>query len=718
MVKRVFVCIVLLGIKSLIVAQSSYLINPSFEGAIGQGIAPRGWFSNNNNSSPDTQPYDVRLNPSDGNSFMGLVMRGQNDPDPKNEDACTQLLKPLLKGNRYLFAADIALSTYIFDVSNGDTINYDNPCQIKISGGKDQYSMDEVLLISELATDSVWYRHNYVLAPQMDTCHFIKIEIYLDVMKAAYILIDNLALEEVEGIFKVCPGEQGVTYNLPLFCHSANSWTYTGNGAALYAQGDMLKIDFDDSATSGQLVLNNTCPNTINRVAFDIEVPPSIRDAGLVIGDSSVCVNQNGVIYAIDSIKYADSYTWEYSGTGVQIEGSSNKVVLNFNHDATSGNLWVTSQNKCFKGPQSLLHPINIESLPDKPEIISGDLNVCPASTELSYMVPALQNSNKYQWDYTGTGVTIHGDNNQVKLDFDYNATHGLLSVMGENMCGLGIPSEPLSINIIPLPADASEIIGKDVVCPNENSVSFSVPSIPNTDNYLWEYDGQGATIIGDENAVMINFLSHASSGNLMVSGINRCGSGGQSLAFPIYVNPYPEKVGDINGKQEVCYQEMGVNYSVELMDNTISYEWAYTDSETKVLGTSNGVSIDFNKASSDGFLSVKGINGCGAGPVSSSFPISIFSCNHSEFGINIPNSFTPNGDDINEYFVIRGITDGAQLIIVDGLGKTVYKADSYNSNWNGYDMDGVQLPTNTYWYFLTLSNASKVFKGYVYLKR
>lgn len=69
---------------------------------------------------------------------------------------------------------------------------------------------------------------------------------------------------------------------------------------------------------------------------------------------------------------------------------------------------------------------------------------------------------------------------------------------------------------------------------------------------------------------------------------------------------------------------------------------------------------------------------------------------------LEIPNVFTPNGDGVNDYFVIKGLDNCniRQLSVHDRGGHVVFKSNSYENNWNGDNCsDGV------YYYQLTIDN-------------
>jgi len=69
---------------------------------------------------------------------------------------------------------------------------------------------------------------------------------------------------------------------------------------------------------------------------------------------------------------------------------------------------------------------------------------------------------------------------------------------------------------------------------------------------------------------------------------------------------------------------------------------------------------------------------------------------------IYIPNSFTPNGDGINDTFGITGeaIKDFT-MEVYNRWGQVIFQSKSYNDRWDG-TFDGVKAPQGTYVYRVT----------------
>lgn len=70
---------------------------------------------------------------------------------------------------------------------------------------------------------------------------------------------------------------------------------------------------------------------------------------------------------------------------------------------------------------------------------------------------------------------------------------------------------------------------------------------------------------------------------------------------------------------------------------------------------------------------------------------------------ITPPNVFTPNGDGINDTWVIEGLSDyaGCRVQVFNRYGQKVYSTQGYSKNWNG-TMNGKVVPSGTYYYIIT----------------
>lgn len=93
--------------------------------------------------------------------------------------------------------------------------------------------------------------------------------------------------------------------------------------------------------------------------------------------------------------------------------------------------------------------------------------------------------------------------------------------------------------------------------------------------------------------------------------------------------------------------------------------------------------------------------------------------------GLAIYDGMSPNGDGVNDFFVIEGIElFENNLKIYDRLGRLVFKTKNYQNNWGGVANQNVFLnrndgvPTGTYFYVLNLPTEGKNYAGPIYIQR
>jgi gliding motility-associated-like protein len=87
---------------------------------------------------------------------------------------------------------------------------------------------------------------------------------------------------------------------------------------------------------------------------------------------------------------------------------------------------------------------------------------------------------------------------------------------------------------------------------------------------------------------------------------------------------------------------------------------------------------------------------------------------------VEVPDGFTPDGDNINDLFVIPGMDNYSkvEIEIFNRYGNSVYKNPAYQNDWNGTSsVDGLTLQDDTYFYVLIL-DGSLTKQGFVYINR
>ncbi len=86
---------------------------------------------------------------------------------------------------------------------------------------------------------------------------------------------------------------------------------------------------------------------------------------------------------------------------------------------------------------------------------------------------------------------------------------------------------------------------------------------------------------------------------------------------------------------------------------------------------------------------------------------------------ITVPNTFTPNGDGVNDTWNIKYLDSypNCTVAVFNRWGQNVYSSNGYGIPWNG-SYKGTLLPTGTYYYLINLRNGLNVLSGYVAIIR
>jgi gliding motility-associated-like protein len=108
--------------------------------------------------------------------------------------------------------------------------------------------------------------------------------------------------------------------------------------------------------------------------------------------------------------------------------------------------------------------------------------------------------------------------------------------------------------------------------------------------------------------------------------------------------------------------------------------------------------------------LTVTGLGGCTA---SDDLTVKVFK------EVKVPNAFSPNGDNINDTWVLSNLADypGCTVEIFNRYGQRVFQSTGYDTPWDG-TMNGHPLPLATYYYVIKLKNGYAPLTGYVVLVR
>lgn len=182
---RCFVLVLLFSGSHMVSAQIVYLLNPSLEGEHRDAVVPMNWLPCEDGTTPDILPgpWGVYQEPSDGESYVGLITRENNTWESIGQ----RLKSPLEKDVCYQFSLDLAHS----DTYSG----YNNPIKLRIWGSRNKCDKDQLIHETEFIKNIEWEKHTIKFTAESNL-RYILFEAFYRERPYAYkgnILIDDVS---------------------------------------------------------------------------------------------------------------------------------------------------------------------------------------------------------------------------------------------------------------------------------------------------------------------------------------------------------------------------------------------------------------------------------------------------------------------------------------------------------------------------------------------
>jgi PKD repeat protein len=196
----------------------------------------------------------------------------------------------------------------------------------------------------------------------------------------------------ISGPTEVCQYQKQVTFTVPEI-KNANYYVWTlPDGSIKDSPSNSLSADFLSPNKSANIkVKGHNYYGDGAESSLQITIIPHLTVTQSIMGQTSICPGQKGVVFSLPEVEGATSYTWNLPA-GVTGSSSTNSITCNFNSDAVAGPVTVKAVNSCNESSESNLQ-INIKST-EVPQIIKkwNDVLIC---TNLNNAFTA------YQW-YNG----------------------------------------------------------------------------------------------------------------------------------------------------------------------------------------------------------------------------------------------------------------------------------------------------------------------------
>ena len=467
-------------------------------------------------------------------------------------------------------------------------------------------------------------------------------------------------------------------------------------------------------ATCG--TFNNKLVVTTDMGCKDSITKTVIVNCSPVANFSSMDVCQNQAINFIDSSTIVNAtisdWSWNF-GDGTALNSAQDPVYTYASYGSNSVTLIVTGNNGCI---DTVVKTVEVHPLP---AALFSTANVCDGNNvqfnDISG-IPANTTNDVIQywiWDF-GDGSPLNLNQNSSHLYTTAGSYTVQLLTVSSFGCADSI-SGTSTVNPNPVVSfTAADTAGCAPLCTVFQNLS-TLTSIA-----AWNL-GDGSPIgnlSSFEHCYTNDSVNMPLSFNvtLTISSDSGCVS---SLTKNNYISIYPTPIAGFTIDPQTSTIIDPIFTVTDSSTGVNNWNWNFGDGSAGYTITSAAVPQSFTYRDT-GKFTITLITSTQYGCADTAYEtISI----ESDFVFYIPDSFTPDGDGINDNFTGKGIfIKELDMMIFNRWGNLIYKADSMNEPWNGSANRSSEIaPADVYIYSINVTdftNRKRNFKGIVTLVR
>lgn len=457
------------------------------------------------------------------------------------------------------------------------------------------------------------------------------------------------------------PGVQAQVSNFTnVVCNAACDGTADGlalSGTAPYSY----------SWSNGQNTQNitNLCPGTYTLTITDANgctstastsiTEPTVVTVAPPAGSPTICIGQSISLTATGGGGTPGySYGWMPGPlTGGTV--SVNPVTT------TTYTMVATDANGCISAPATVTVNVN----PPLNVVPSANYTICPG---VSTTISAVGNGGDGNLTYNWMPGNLNGANQTVSPN-----TTTTYTVTVSDGCGTPVATGTVTITVQPPQAvtfaASTPTSGCPVLC-----VDFSNTS-PNTASVVWDFgDNTTSTTAGPTHCFAIPGSYDV---QLTVTYTNGCVSTG---VMNNYVTVYPNPVADFIATPFVTTAlSPNINFT-DISQGAVTWSWNFGDFGSSTSSLQNPSFMYTDTGTFVVTLDITNAFGC---TDNVSYPVTI----KEDYALYVPNTFTPNGDGLNDIFFPQGIgmdLDKFEMYIFDRWGNLIYKTTDMYKGWDG----------------------------------
>lgn len=295
-----------------------------------------------------------------------------------------------------------------------------------------------------------------------------------------------------------------------------------------------------------------------------------------------------------------------------------------------------------------------------------------------------------YRW--TGPGILASAQNPLV-IDSATPANEGTYTVVATSDKGCDAP--PVQVQVKIVPKVVASVSGNVAICAGQSTQLHASGGL----YYKW------TPSTGLDHDDIANPVASPADTTTYSVNVSNDGCNDDSKKITVAVRKVPAVDA---GENKKIFEGQSVK-----LDGTVSGDEITSISWSPVTALSDPTSVTPTANPTDDISYTMTVTSANCGISTSTVFVRVYK------KITIPNTFSPNGDGINDTWNIEALVTypESSTMVFDRYGKLVYKSAGYSKAWDG-TYNGSKLPEGTYYYIIDLKNGTNKLAGWVYVVR
>ena len=420
------------------------------------------------------------------------------------------------------------------------------------------------------------------------------------------------------------------------------------------------------------------CSNSDSMV-LQVDPVPSVA---VDIDNDFLCFGESATLSANGDAEY----TWTSEPDDPTLNGQENNAVITVTPDTTT-TYTLTAVVSGFDCPATITQTVTV-----KPEVTSTfilqDVSTCQGETfSIQYTGNAGADAD-YNWDFDGGQILAGSGSGPYDITWDTEGTKNISLTVTDEGCVSQMTTGTVDVLKMPQPLfEADNIEGCD---PLEVNFTNTSSNISDNVTYLWSF-GTGDES-NDDNPSYIFKDPGTYTVSLTVTNDGICSNISKQTN---YVTVHETPVADFEAvPPETILEEATIDFTNNSSGNDqLTYLWEFGD------GASSKEKNPSHTYTATGVYTVVLTTTTASGCESVMEKEVIV---HPNFAVYAPNAFTPNGDGLNDKFVVKGVgIKQYKLKIFSRWGDLLFESDNLEDYWDGKGPDGKLVPAGTYAYVI-----------------